>query len=92
MISSSQGNDKMLINIIKTVGTYYSIAALMPNMGSALYKTFTEINLHQLIIDLIKTQPLFIQEEAILAIATGIHPFFGEVYSMPWKRGPHPAI
>lgn len=28
----------------------------------------------------------------MLAISTGIHPFFGEVFTMPWKRGPHTAI
>lgn len=26
------------------------------------------------------------------SISVGVHPFFGEVYSFPWKRSPHAAI
>lgn len=32
------------------------------------------------------------QEEAVQSISVGVHPFFGEVYSFPWKRSPHAAI
>ena len=59
---------------------------------NALYKALIDTQLHQLVVDLIRTQNLTIQEEAIHAITAGIHPFHGEVFTMPWKWGPHVAV
>lgn len=40
------GQEKIILNIIKTLGTYYSLAALVPNKMSYIYKTLTDIQLH----------------------------------------------
>lgn len=37
------GQEKIILNIIKTLGTYYSLAALVPNKMSYIYKTLTDI-------------------------------------------------
>ena len=88
----SATGEKIVQHTIKTVGIFFSLAALIPNKMSSIYKQMLDNNILQSVIELINTDQRDVRDEAIQVLSVAIHPFFGEVYTMPWKRGPHQAI
>lgn len=55
ILQSKQAGDKITLYIVKTLGTFYSLAALVPNKMSNIYKSLYENQLLQLVVELIKS-------------------------------------
>lgn len=55
---STKDFDEIVINIVKTLGIYYSLASLIPNKMSSLYKNIIEIEYLQSIVSLVRSPNL----------------------------------
>lgn len=82
-------------NTVITLGIFLSQAALMPAKMINIYKEIVDLNLLDEMCNQvggINSSVSHIQKLAILVLSAAVHPYFGEVYSFPWKRGPHSAV
>lgn len=67
----------------------------MPSKMVGVYKEFIDLKLLDeicMIISKITAGTTEIQRLAIEVASAVVHPYYGEVYSFPWKRGPHSAV
>jgi hypothetical protein len=58
-------SEKIVFNTVKTVGIFFSLAALQPNKLSALYNTIIDIQLLHEVVSLINNAPSDISCEAL---------------------------
>ena len=80
---------------IITVGIFFAQAALMPAKMIGLYKEILDLKLIDDICAVISTISSGVsefQKLCIQVLSAAVHPYYGEVYSFPWKRGPHSAV
>ena len=78
-----------------TLGIFVSQASLMPTKMVGVYKEIIDLKLLEeicTIISKITAGASDYQRLAIEVASAAVHPYFGEVYSFPWKRGPHSAV
>ena len=80
---------------LTTLGIFLSQAALIPFKMVGIYKEIIDLNLLDELAKIIlgiSGSTTDMQRLAIDVLSTSVHPFFGEVYSFPWKRGPHSSV
>jgi fused len=78
-----------------TLGIFLSQASLIPYKMIGIYKEFIDLKLIEDLSDYVSTISITTDSHQIFAIkvlSTAIHPFYGEVYSFPLKRGPHSSV
>ena len=77
------------------LGIFTSQAAFMPTKMLGIYKELVDLKLIDdlcLRISNISGTLSDLDKMCIQIISGIIHPYYGEVYSFPWKRGPHTAV
>jgi len=85
-------DEEITYNCVNACGTFLMLTAQKPNKMEGIYKIFVQTDLLQRLGHIILQGSGPLAHAAVHALSVGIHPFNGEVYNFPWKRGPHPAI
>ena len=96
-INTGEPSKNMLLHSItlNTVGKFLSQTAISPGKMVHIYKEIVDTKVLEeacKIIKKISGTPDKLQKSAIQVVSTAVHPFYGEVYSFPWQRGPHSAV
>ena len=92
---SAPANTMIQMYTLNTIGIFLSQASIMPAKMINIYKEIIDMKLLEnacLMIGQISSSANQLQKLAIEVVSTAVHPFYGEVYSFPWLRGPHNAV
>ena len=91
---AKDNNDQLRIATLKALGTFASLAAIIPLRMQQFFKEISENGMLKDVTDIIKSgkQPGPVHIVALEALSTLICPVYGDFYSFPWKRGPHDNI
>jgi len=92
---SAKANSMIQLYTMNTLGIFLSQASISPSKMIHIYREIVDMKLLDeacSFISKISAGINDLQKLAIEVISTAVHPFYGEVYNFPWKRGPLTAV